>query len=66
MRGHRPYGILTRGGGGGDGVVGPVDKRVHDDDVIAEIQLTADLMIAASEHDGPLTEAELDALLGLR
>lgn len=47
-------------------MVGPVDKRVHDGDVIAEIQLTADLMIAASEHEGPLTEDELDALLGLR
>ncbi len=47
-------------------MVEPVDSRVHDGDVIAEIQLTADLMIAASEHEGPLTEDELDALLGLR
>ncbi len=46
-------------------MVGPVDKRVHDSDVIAEIQLTADLMIAASENEGPLTQDELDALLGL-
>lgn len=46
-------------------MVEPVDSRVHDGDVIAEIQLTADLMIAASEHEGPLTEDELDALLGL-
>ena len=46
-------------------MVEPVDKRVHDGDVIAEIQLTADLMIAASEHEGPLSQVELDALLGL-
>ncbi len=44
----------------------PVDRRVHDDDVIAEIQLTGDLMIAASEHDGPLSQDEVDTLLGLR
>jgi hypothetical protein len=47
---HRPYGIVARDGGGGDGVAEPVDQRVHDGDVIAEIQLTADLMIAASER----------------
>ena len=47
-------------------MVESVDNRVHDGDVIAEIQLTADLMIAASEHEGQLTEDELDALLGLR
>lgn len=41
-----------------------VDERVHDPTVIDEIRLTGDLMIAASEHDGPFTQAEVDALLG--
>jgi hypothetical protein len=36
-----------------------------DESVIAEIELTGDLMIAASEHDGPLTQEELDLLLGV-
>lgn len=42
-----------------------LDKRVHDEAVIAEIQLTGDLMIAASEHEGPLSQDEVDAVLGL-
>jgi hypothetical protein len=36
-----------------------------DESVIAEIELTGDLMIAACEHDGPLTQEELDLLLGV-
>ena len=43
-----------------------VDERVHDVAVFAEIRLTGDLMIAASEHEGPLTQAEVDVLLGVR
>ncbi|MDQ3105537.1 MAG: hypothetical protein M3Q87_10060 [Actinomycetota bacterium] len=42
-----------------------VDERIHDVAVIEEIRLTGDLMIAASEHEGPFTQAELDALLGI-
>lgn len=42
-----------------------VDERVHDEAVIDEIRLTGDLMIAASEHQGALTQAEVDALLGI-
>ncbi len=41
------------------------DEGVHDEAVIAEIVLTADLMIAASEHEGPLSQSEVDTLLGL-
>jgi hypothetical protein len=33
--------------------------------VIEEIELTGELMIAASEHDRPLTQEELDLLLGV-
>ncbi len=43
-----------------------LDVSVHDKDVLAEIDLTSDLMIAASEHDGPLTQEQVDAILGLR
>lgn len=42
-----------------------VDVRVHDADVLAEIELTSELMIAASESDGPLTQQQVDAILGV-
>jgi len=41
------------------------DVRVHDEDALAEIDLTSDLMIAASEQDTPLTQDQVDAILGL-
>ena len=41
------------------------DVRVHDQDALAEIELTSDLMIAASEQDTPLTQDQVDAILGL-
>jgi len=43
-----------------------LDVSVHDEDVLAEIELTSDLMIAASEHEGPLTQEQVDSILGLR
>jgi len=42
-----------------------MDRRVHDEAVMAEIELTGALMIAASEHDGPLSQSEVDQLLGV-
>ena len=41
------------------------DVRVHDEDVLAEIELTSDLMIAASEQDEHLTQEQIDAILGV-
>jgi hypothetical protein len=41
------------------------DVRVHDEDVLAEIELTSDLMIAASEQDNALTQEQVDAILGV-
>lgn len=41
------------------------DVRVHDEDALAEIELTSDLMIAASEQDLPLTQEQVDTILGL-
>ena len=43
----------------------PLDSRLRDDDALAEIELTSALMIAASEHDAPLTQDQVDRLLGL-
>jgi len=36
-----------------------------DDEAIDEIELTSTLMIAASSSDRPLTETEVDELLGV-
>ena len=41
------------------------DVRVHDEDVLAEIELTSDLMIAASEQDKALSQEQVDAILGV-
>jgi hypothetical protein len=41
------------------------DVRVHDEDALAEIELTSDLMIAASEQEAPLTQEQVDTILGL-
>jgi hypothetical protein len=42
-----------------------LDRRLRDDEAMDEIEMTSNLMIAASEVDGPLSQAEVDALLGL-
>ena len=43
----------------------PLDERLRDDAALDEIELTSDLMIAASAHDVPLSQAEVDRILGL-
>jgi len=42
------------------------DARVHDHDALAEIELYGNLMIAASESDGPLSQAQIDEVLGVK
>ncbi|HET7325827.1 MAG TPA: hypothetical protein VFJ14_00935 [Nocardioidaceae bacterium] len=42
-----------------------LDVPMHDADVLDEIEMTSDLMIAASEADGPLPQAAIDHILGL-
>jgi len=43
----------------------PLDDRLRDDDALAEIELTSRLMIAASGASAPLTQTEIDGLLGV-
>jgi hypothetical protein len=50
--------------GGGRVTVKP-DARVHDYVALDEIELYGELMIAASRSDGPLSTAEIDAVLGV-
>jgi len=49
----------------GERVSEPLDDRLRDDDALAEIELTSRLMIAASGASEPLTQSEIDGLLGL-
>lgn len=44
---------------------GPADARLRDDAALEEIEMTTNLMIAASESAGPLSQAQVDAALGL-
>lgn len=43
----------------------PLDVRLRDQQALDEIEMTSDLMIAASEHEGPLTEGQVDEILGI-
>ena len=46
-------------------VTGPVDGGLLDNEVLEEIEMTTNLMIAASVSDRCLTQAQVDAALGL-
>ena len=42
-----------------------LDVPLEDAELLAEVELTTNLIIAASESDASLTQAQLDALLGV-
>ena len=44
----------------------PLDVELDDRDLRDEVDLTASLIVAANQSDGPLTQEEIDRLLGLR
>ena len=41
------------------------DISLEDSDLLTEVEMTTNLIIAASEADGPLTQDEIDRILGL-
>lgn len=41
------------------------DVTLEDSELLAEVELTTNLIIAASEAQGRLTEDEIDSILGL-
>lgn len=43
----------------------PLDSRLRDDTALDEIAMTSDLMIAASESEGPLDPEKVDRILGI-
>lgn len=42
-----------------------LDVQPHDAEVLEEIELISDLMIAASESSGPLPQNRIDTILGV-
>jgi hypothetical protein len=42
-----------------------LDVSVHDTDVLAEIEMMTNLIIATSESDGPLSQGRIDEILGV-
>jgi len=44
---------------------GAVDERLLDEALVAELEMTTNLVIAANQSDGPLTQEQVDATLGL-
>jgi len=41
------------------------DISLEDKELLGEVELTTNLIIAASESDGPLSQDEIDAILGV-
>ncbi|MGI8888163.1 MAG: hypothetical protein ACR2GB_04205 [Nocardioidaceae bacterium] len=42
-----------------------LDVDIHDRDVLNEIEMMTNLIIATSESDGPLTQNQIDFILGV-
>ncbi len=42
-----------------------LDVDIHDLDVLNEIEMMTNLIIATSESDGPLTQNQIDSILGV-
>ena len=42
-----------------------LDVAVHDNEVLAEIEMMTNLIIATSESDGPLPQLQIDEILGV-
>ncbi len=59
------YRQLRRSSQGGVALDDRLDVQPHDADVLEEIELTSNLMIAASEAAGPLTQDMIDNILGV-
>lgn len=43
----------------------PFDVSLEDGELLAEVELTTNLIIAATESDRPLTTEEIDKILGV-
>jgi hypothetical protein len=43
----------------------PFDVELEDTELLDEVDLTANLIVAANQSEGPLSREEIDRLLGL-
>jgi hypothetical protein len=59
------WGVSVPTKGGGPPVTRPTDTRLQDPLVLDEIELYGELVIAASSSDQPLSQGEIDHVLGL-
>jgi hypothetical protein len=50
---------------GTDGVHDQFDVTLEDSDLLGEVELTTNLIIAASESESRLSQAQIDAILGV-
>ena len=44
----------------------PFDVRLQDDELLDEVELTANLIVAANQSDAPMSLADIDRILGVR
>jgi hypothetical protein len=45
--------------------VDPFDVRLQDDELLDEVELTANLIVAANQSEAHLSDTEIDQLLGV-
>jgi len=46
--------------------VDPFDVPLEDDELMGEVEMTANLIVAANQADGQLSSTEIDRILGVR
>jgi len=56
---------LVPSSGGGRVVADPFDVALEDSDLLVEVELTTNLIIAATASEGPLPSDEIDRILGV-
>ena len=62
----REFGTTSFQHSGGRKVVAdPFDVALEDSDLLVEVELTTNLIIAATASDGPLPSDEIDKILGV-
>ena len=58
--------VTIQGGTEGKGLgVDPFDVRLQDDELLDEVELTANLIVAANQSDAHMSVSEIDQILGV-
>jgi len=55
----------SRGSTGKAGRVDPFDVRLEDDELLDEVELTANLIVAANQSEARMSATEIDEILGV-